>query len=84
MAEVINTDICCVVQSTILTSYMQAALEMDIEDINAYLQRKDAVQLLKRMPKSRSKPTAAARLASDVSDSNTKFDGQQVGAGAAA
>ena len=65
-------------------SYMQAALEMDIEDINAYLQRKDAVQLLKRMPKSRSKPTAAPRLDSDVGDSCTRFEGQEVGAGAAA
>ena len=63
---------------------MQAALEMDIEDINAYLQRKDAVQLLKRMPKSRSKPTAASRLASDIGDSSTKSEGQEFGIGAAA
>ena len=28
----------------------QAALQLDIEDINAYCQRKDALEILKRMP----------------------------------
>lgn len=30
--------------------FSQAALELDVEDINAYLQRQDALALLKRMP----------------------------------
>ena len=37
---------------------MQAALELDVEDINAYLQRQDALDLLKRMPKAPLRLTA--------------------------
>ena len=39
---------------------MQAALDLDVEDINAYLQRQDALQLLKQMPKQSSKLAAAS------------------------
>lgn len=34
----------------------QAALELDIEDINAYCQRQDALNLLKRMPRRKALP----------------------------
>ena len=40
---------------------MQAALDMDVEDINAHLQRQDALNMLKRMPKRQ--PNAAPPLA---------------------
>lgn len=35
---------------------VQAALQMDIEDINAYCQRQDALALLKRIPPARRMP----------------------------
>ena len=47
---------------------MQAALELDVEDINAYLQRQDALDLLKRMPK------APLRLTAPPTDTDTETD----------
>ena len=46
--------------TNILMCCEQAALQLDIEDINAFCQRQDALDLLKRMPKARpSKPLSS-------------------------
>lgn len=43
-----------------LTSFcVQAAVQMEIEDINAYCQRQDALAMLKRMPAARRAPVPA-------------------------
>ena len=57
---------------------MQAALDMDVEDINAHLQRQDALNMLKRMPKRRhnaalplAETPASTASANDSIDSDT-------------
>lgn len=79
-----GTNSSCPVSLLILSACIQAALEMDIEDINAYLQHKDAVQLLKRMPKSRMRSTPAPSLATHESDSSQSAEARDFGVGAAA
>ena len=48
--------------------YLPAALDLDVEDINAYLQRQDALALLKRMP------TAPSRVTELPTDTDTAID----------
>lgn len=59
---------------------LEAALELDVEDINAFCQRQDALSLLKRMPKAPPRVAATPTgmdtdmSASDVCDSSSSPD----------
>lgn len=65
---------------TVSAWYLQAALELDVEDINAFCQRQDALSLLKRMPKAPPRVAATPTgmdtdmSASDVCDSSSSPD----------
>lgn len=57
---------------------------MDVEDINAYLQRKDAEQLLKRMPRLRSRTASMPAASPARQDAGLAAQSSTSGAGAAA
>ena len=57
---------------------------MDVEDINAYLQRKDAEQLLKRMPRLRSRTASVPAASAACQNAGLAAQSSTSGAGAAA
>ena len=57
---------------------------MDVEDINAHLQRKDAERLLKQLPKRQLKPASAPFTSPDPIRQATSLGGQSSVGGASA